>query len=76
MAVAAPGAAHQQFEALGAQNIQILKSAGWTIDRKDLGGALCYAGTELKEVVTSREGAAAYRVGPEGESRVEPRLLI
>jgi len=38
--------------------------------------ALCYAGTELKEVVTSREGAAAYRVGPEGESRVEPRLLI
>ena len=34
-----------------------------------------YVGTELQEVVTSREGATAYRVTPEGESALEARLL-
>jgi dipeptidase E len=34
-----------------------------------------YVGTELREVVTSREGATAYRVMPEGEQRLDARLL-
>jgi dipeptidase E len=34
-----------------------------------------YVGTELREVVTSREGATAYHVRPDGETAVEARLL-
>jgi dipeptidase E len=34
-----------------------------------------YVGTELREVVTSREGATAYRVTPDGEQRLDARLL-
>jgi dipeptidase E len=34
-----------------------------------------FVGTQLREVVTSREGAAAYRVTPEGEERLDARLL-
>jgi peptidase E len=34
-----------------------------------------YVGTELREVVTSREGATAYRVTPEGEQRLGARVL-
>lgn len=41
----------------------------------DDGVGLHYAGTELAEVVSVREVAAAYRVEPDGESRVEARLL-
>ena len=41
---------------------------------------LRYVGTELAEVVTSRDGAAAYRVEPAGgavrEDRIQPRLLV
>jgi peptidase E len=37
--------------------------------------ALRYVGTELREVVTSREGAAAYRVERDGERMLETRLL-
>jgi dipeptidase E len=37
--------------------------------------ALRYVGTELREVLTSREGATAYRVTPEGEEPLEARLL-
>ena len=37
--------------------------------------ALHYVGTELREVVSSREGAAAYRVEADGESPLETRLL-
>jgi dipeptidase E len=37
--------------------------------------ALRYAGTELREVVTCREGASAYRIGPDGEQQLEARLL-
>jgi peptidase E len=37
--------------------------------------ALHYVGTELRETVTSREGAAAYRVEPDGERPLETRLL-
>jgi len=37
--------------------------------------ALHFVGTELREVVTSREGATAYRVTPEGEQRLDARLL-
>jgi peptidase E len=37
--------------------------------------ALHYVGTDLREVVTTRAGAAAYRVTAEGEERLEPRLL-
>ena len=37
--------------------------------------ALHFVGTELHEVVTSRPGATAYRVGPEGERPLEARLL-
>jgi dipeptidase E len=34
-----------------------------------------YVGTELREVVTAREGATAYRVTPEGETPLDARLL-
>jgi dipeptidase E len=34
-----------------------------------------FVGTELREIVTSREGATAYRVTPAGEERLEARLL-
>jgi dipeptidase E len=34
-----------------------------------------FVGTELREVVTSREGATAYRVTSTGEERLEARLL-
>jgi dipeptidase E len=37
--------------------------------------ALVFAGTELREVVTAREGATAYRVEPDGETALEARLL-
>jgi dipeptidase E len=37
--------------------------------------ALHYVGTELREAVTSREGAAAYRVEADGERVLETRLL-
>lgn len=38
--------------------------------------ALRFAGTELAEVVTAREGSRAYRVSVEGEEPIEPRSLI
>jgi peptidase E len=37
--------------------------------------ALHYVGTQLREVVSAREGATAYRVTAEGEEQLEPRLL-
>ena len=36
---------------------------------------LHYVGTELREAVTVREGAHAYRVEPGNEIAIEPRLL-
>jgi dipeptidase E len=36
---------------------------------------LHFVGRELREVVTSRDGATAYRVGPDGEEALEARLL-
>jgi dipeptidase E len=41
----------------------------------DDGAALHYVGTELREAVTCRAGAAAYRVTHAGEERLETRLL-
>ena len=41
----------------------------------DDGVGLHYTGTELTEVVSVREGAGAYRVGPDGETQLEARLL-
>ena len=37
--------------------------------------ALHYVDTDLQEVVSSRRGAAAYRVGPDCERQLETRLL-
>jgi peptidase E len=37
--------------------------------------ALHFVGTELREVVSSRSGAWAYRVEPAGETPIDPRLL-
>jgi dipeptidase E len=37
--------------------------------------ALLFEGRELREVVAQREGARAYRVGPEGEEPLETRRL-
>jgi len=34
-----------------------------------------FVGTELREVVTSRDGATAYRMTPSGEERLDARLL-
>jgi peptidase E len=42
----------------------------------DDGVGVHYAGTELMEVVSVRPDAAAYHVGPEGETRLGPRLLV
>jgi dipeptidase E len=41
----------------------------------DDGVGLHYVGTDLREVLTCRPGAAAYRVTQQGEERLEPRLL-
>ncbi len=41
----------------------------------DDGVGLHFAGTELAEIVTCREGATAYRVTRDGEERLEARLL-
>jgi dipeptidase E len=41
----------------------------------DDGVGLYYTGTELAEVVSVREGAGAYRVGPDGEEPLPVRLL-
>ena len=41
----------------------------------DDAAALHFVGTELREVVSSRPGARAYRVEPDGETALEPRLL-
>jgi dipeptidase E len=41
----------------------------------DDGVGLRYVGTELKEAVTSRAGAHAYRVDSDGERRLDTRLL-
>jgi len=41
----------------------------------DDGVGLHYVGTELREIVTCRPGAAAYRVRRDGEERLEARLL-
>lgn len=37
--------------------------------------ALLYVDDELREVVTTRDGATAYRVSPDGETALEARLL-
>jgi dipeptidase E len=37
--------------------------------------AVHYVGTELREAVTTRDGAGAYRVTPEGEEPLETRVL-
>jgi hypothetical protein len=36
---------------------------------------LHYVGTELHEVLTSRDGAGAYRVSADGEQALDARLL-
>jgi dipeptidase E len=41
----------------------------------DDGVGVHFSGTELREVVTSRQGAGAYRVTADGEERLETRLL-
>ena len=41
----------------------------------DDGVALLFRGTELEEVVSSRPNRRALRLGPDGESELEPRLL-
>jgi peptidase E len=45
---------------------------GWAADDD---AALHFVGTELREAVASRSGACAYRVGPDGETPLETRLL-
>ena len=42
----------------------------------DDGAALHFVGTELREVLASREGAAAYRVEPGSETPIAARLLL
>jgi dipeptidase E len=46
--------------------------AGIALD--DAAGAH-YVGTELREIVSSTAGAGGYRVGPDGEERLESRVL-
>lgn len=41
----------------------------------DDGAALHFVGAELREVVSSRGGAQAYRVEADGETTLEPRVL-
>jgi peptidase E len=42
----------------------------------DDGVGLHYVGTDLREVVTCRPGATAYRVTREGEQRLDARALV
>src|SRR4051794_30455203 len=42
----------------------------------DDGVGVVYRGAEIDEVVTVREGATAYRVGPDGETALAARLLV
>lgn len=46
-------------------------------DLRPLGddAAILFEGTELREVVSQRDGACAYRVGVDGEEPLEARLL-
>ena len=37
--------------------------------------AFHFEGTKLREVVSQRDGARGYRVTPDGEEPLEPRLL-
>jgi peptidase E len=41
----------------------------------DDGVAAHYLGTDLHEIVTDRPGAGGYRVGPDGETRLETRVI-
>jgi hypothetical protein len=36
---------------------------------------LHYVGTELRGAVSTREGSFGYRVTPDGEETIEPRVL-
>lgn len=47
-------------------------SPGWATDE---GVAMRFAGTELVDTFTDRDGAAAFRVEPGAEHRIEPRRL-
>jgi len=47
-------------------------AAGYAADDD---AAFHFEGTELREVVSQREGARGYRVTPDGEEPIQPRLL-
>ena len=73
-----PGSAcpHYDGEALRRPRYRELVEAGFPEGiAADNCVALHYVGTELREVVTSRPGAAAYHVTRSGEERIEPRTL-
>ena len=73
-----PGSAcpHYDGEALRRPRYRELVDGGFPAGiAADDGIALHYVGTELQAVVSCRPGAAAYRVGPEGEETLAPRLL-
>ena len=46
-----------------------------SVGGNDDGVGVHYVGTELREVVTCRPGATAYRVTRDGEQQLDARLL-
>ena len=67
---------HYDGEALRGPRFRELVASGFPAGvAADDGVGLHYVGTELREVVTCRPGAAAYRVSREGEERLEARLI-
>jgi peptidase E len=73
-----PGSAcpHYDGEALRRPRYRQLVESGFPEGvAADDGVGLHYVGTELREVVTCRAGAAAYRVTRAGEHRIEARLI-
>jgi peptidase E len=73
-----PGSAcpHYDGEELRRPRYRELVAAGFPEGvAADDGVGFHYVGTELREVVTSRPGAAGYRVTRSGEERLQPRLI-
>jgi dipeptidase E len=67
---------HYDGEALRRPRYRELVEAGFPEGvAADDGVGLHYVGTELRDVVTCRPGAAAYRVTRDGEHRLEARLI-
>jgi peptidase E len=68
---------HYDGEALRRPVYRALVAGGFASGyAADDGAALHFVGTELREVVAARHGARCYRMEADGETPLEPRLLV